>query len=128
MRFLAEAVWYPTALLPSQGVQWQTIDAQTALASLTDGDISLSMRFHFGKDGLVDTFRTEARGRLVGDKMTFAPWEGRFGNYAERSGMRIPLEGEVAWALPSGSKPYYRGMITTLRYDFAAPPETRTKP
>ena len=26
MRFLAEAAWYPTALLPSQGVCWQTVD------------------------------------------------------------------------------------------------------
>lgn len=128
MRFLAEAVWYPTALLPSQGVRWQAIDAQTALASLTDEGISLSMRFHFDKDGLVDTFRAEARGRLVGDKMTFAPWEGRFGNYAERSGMRIPLEGEVAWVLPSGSKPYYRGLITTMRYEFATPSDDRPRP
>ena len=128
MRFFAEAVWYPTALLPSQGVQWKAIDAETALAILTDGDTALSMRFHFGKDGLIDTFRAEARGRLVGDKMTFAPWEGRFWNYAERSGMRVPLEGEVAWVLPGGSKPYYRGVITTLQYEFAAPPEKRPNP
>ena len=128
MRFFAEAVWYPTALLPSQGVQWQAIDAETAIAILTDGDISLSMRFHFDKDGLVDIFRAEARGRLVNDKMTFAPWEGRFWNYAERSGMRIPLEGEVAWVLPDGNKPYYRGLIVTLNYEFAAPSVERSKP
>lgn len=128
MRFFAEAVWYPTALLPSQGVQWQAIDAETAVATLTDGDISLSMRFHFGQDGLIDVFRAEARGRLVGDKMTFAPWEGRFWNYADRNGMRIPIEGEVAWVLPDGSKPYYRGLITTLRYDFGAPSDERSKP
>ena len=128
MRFFAEAVWYPTALLPSQGVQWQAIDAETAVAILTDEDISLSMRFHFGKDGLVDMFRAEARGRLVNDKITSAPWEGRFWNYAERSGMRIPLEGEVAWVSPDGNKPYYRGRIVTLNYEFAAPSFERSKP
>lgn len=128
MRFFAEAVWYPTALLPSQGVQWQAIDAETAVAILTDEDISLSMRFHFGKDGLVDMFRAEARGRLVNDKITSAPWEGRFWNYAERSGMRIPLEGEVAWVSPDGNKPYYRGLIVTLNYEFAAPSFERSKP
>jgi hypothetical protein len=28
MRFFAEAAWYPTALLPSQGVRWQAVDAK----------------------------------------------------------------------------------------------------
>ncbi len=128
MRFFAEAVWYPTALLPSQGVRWQAVDAETAIATLTDADISLSMRFHFGTDGLIDTFRAEARGRMVGDKTTIAPWEGRFWNDAERNGMRVPLEGEVAWVLPGGRKPYYRGQITTLRYEFATPSGDQPKP
>ena len=26
LRFFAEAAWYPTALLPSQGVQWEAVD------------------------------------------------------------------------------------------------------
>lgn len=34
MRFFAEAAWYPTALLPSQGVRWQAVDAHTASARL----------------------------------------------------------------------------------------------
>ena len=34
MRFLAEAAWYPTALLPSQGVRWQGADERSAFATL----------------------------------------------------------------------------------------------
>ena len=30
MRFFAEAAWYPTALLPSQGVVWEAIDDNSA--------------------------------------------------------------------------------------------------
>jgi len=26
MRFFAEAAWYPTALLPSQGVRWEAVN------------------------------------------------------------------------------------------------------
>ena len=37
MRYLAEAPWYPTALLPGQGVRWEPIDDVSARASLTDG-------------------------------------------------------------------------------------------
>lgn len=32
MRFFAEAAWYPTALLPSQGVRWAAIDDRHAAA------------------------------------------------------------------------------------------------
>ena len=37
MRFLAEAAWYPTALLPSQGVHWEAVDDRSAYATLTEG-------------------------------------------------------------------------------------------
>lgn len=30
MRYFAEMPWYPTALLPSQGVQWAEVDATSA--------------------------------------------------------------------------------------------------
>ncbi len=31
MRFFAEAAWYPTALLPSQGVRWDAVDDRSAM-------------------------------------------------------------------------------------------------
>jgi hypothetical protein len=40
------------------------------------------------------------------------PWQGRFWNYDERGGMWVPLDGEVAWLLPEGAKPYWHGHIT----------------
>ncbi|MFZ0257155.1 MAG: DUF6544 family protein, partial [Gammaproteobacteria bacterium] len=46
------------------------------------------------------------------------PWYGRFWNYDERGGMRIPLDGEVAWLLSEGPKPYWRGRITQLVYEY----------
>ena len=117
MRFMAEAAWYPTALLPSQGMQWEPIDASSARATLVDGAIRLSMTFHFGADGLLDTIRAEGRGRTVGDQVIHTPWEGRMSNYQRRDGLLIPLDGEVAWLTPEGRLPYWRGTITELRYD-----------
>ena len=117
MRFMAEAAWYPTALLPSQGMQWEPIDASSARATLVDGEIRLSMTFHFGADGLLDTIRTESRGRTVGDQVIPTPWEGRMSNYQRRDGLLIPLDGEVAWLTPEGRLPYWRGTIIELSYD-----------
>lgn len=119
MRFFAEAAWYPTALLPSQGVRWQAIDAQSARAALADGPLDLTLTFVFGDDDLLHSVRAEARGRTVGGQVVPTPWEGRWSNYQWRDGMRVPLTGEVAWLLPGGDKPYWRGTIRALRYEFA---------
>lgn len=120
MRFFAEAAWYPTALLPSQGVTWTEAGGISARASLRDGDIELVMTFHFSEaDGLIETVDAEERGRSVGGKIVMTPWRGRFWKYAERGGMQIPLEGEVAWITPEGPKPYWRGRINSLEYQFA---------
>ena len=119
MRFMMEAVWYPTALLPSQGARWVAVDAVSADATLVDGAISMTMRFTFDGAGLIETVRADARGALVGGKMVMLPWEGRLSNYQERAGMRVPLTGEVAWAPPGQRKPYWRGTIVAATYGFA---------
>jgi hypothetical protein len=119
MRFFAEAAWYPTALLPSQGVRWEAVDDRSARGTLSDGTINLTMLFTFNERDLIETVYAAARGRTVNGKVIPTPWQGRFWNYAERSGMRVPLNGEVAWVLPEGPKPYWRGTIAEIKYDFA---------
>lgn len=119
MRFFAEAAWYPTALLPSQGVRWEAVDGRSALATLTDGHLSLTLLFRFNEEGLIDSIRAESRGRTVGDKVVPQPWEGRWFDYEVRDGMTVPMRGEVAWMPPEGPKPYWRGRITRMEYEFA---------
>ncbi|HDP99833.1 MAG TPA: hypothetical protein ENN22_11710 [bacterium] len=119
MRFFAEAAWYPTALLPGQGIQWEAIDDHSAKATLTDGSIALTMTFGFNEQGLIETVWAEDRARSVGDQIVPTPWQGRFWNYQERGGMLVPLDGEVAWLLHEGEKPYWRGHIEHIDYEFA---------
>ena len=128
MRFCIEAPWYPTALLPSQGVVWHSVDAQSADAVFTDAGITVNLRFGFGADGLITTIFAAERGRLLGEKLTQAPWQARYSNYAERNNMVIPFQSEAAWLLPDGIKTYYRGLMTTTNYEFKAPPDKKTKP
>jgi hypothetical protein len=119
MRFFAEAAWYPTALLPSQGVRWEAIDDRSANATIVDGPLTLTLLFRFNDAGLIDSFRAEARGGIVGEKMVMAPWEGNFTNYQTRDGVTVPFTGEVAWLRPEGRKPYFRGTVTALTYEFS---------
>ena len=120
MRYLAEAAWYPTALLPSQGVRWAAVDEQSARATLADGAVSATLLVRFDpRTGLIDSVRAEARGRTVGKRVVMTPWEGRWSDYAERDGMRVPLGGEVAWLTPEGRRAYWRGTVTALASEFA---------
>lgn len=119
MRFLAEAPWYPTALLPSQGVSWAAVDDRSATASLTDGAIRLTLLVRFGDDGLITSVHAEGRGYATKGQVLPMPWECRVWDYQVRDGLRVPLAGEVAWLLPDGRRPYWRGRITRLGYELA---------
>lgn len=119
MRWFVEAVWYPTALLPSQGVRWQAVDDRSANATLVDGPVSLTLLFRFNDTGLISSFRAEARGGMVGEVVVMAPWEGSFSNFQTRDGMTVPFTGEVAWVRPQGRKPYFIGNVTSLNYEFS---------
>ncbi len=120
MRWFAEVAWYPTALLPSQGVRWEAVDAYSAHATVVDGPISLTLLFRFNNAGLIGSFRAEARGGMVGDKMIMAPWEGIWSNYQARDGMLVPFTGEVAWMRPEGRRPYFVGTVSSLTFEFSS--------
>ena len=117
LRFFAEAAWYPTALLPSQGVRWEAINDISARATLTDGTAIVSLVFQFNAEGTIATVRAEARYR---DKLTAMPWGGRFWEYSVCNGMLIPLEGEVGWEYPEGTRLYFKGRTTEIHYEFAS--------
>jgi hypothetical protein len=119
MRYFAEAVWYPTALLPSQGVRWEAVDEHAASATMVDDSLSLTLLFRFDDAGLIESFRAESRGGMVDKVMVQAPWEGRFSNYQTRDGMLVPFAGEVAWMRPEGRKTYFKGDVTQLSYELA---------
>ena len=119
MRYFAEAPWYPTALLPCQGVRWEALDDRSANATMVDGPFTLTLLFRFNDAGLIDSFRAESRGGAVaGKEMVMLPWEGRFSNYQKRDGMTVPFAGEVAWMRPEGRKPYFIATVTALTYEF----------
>lgn len=119
MRWLAESAWYPTVLLPSLALRWDGVDERSARATLRDGDLALTLLFTFDEDGLIDAVRADARMRTVGGRVVPTPWQGRFRRYERRNGMLVPIEAEVAWLLPEGARPYWRGRIVDIGYDFA---------
>jgi hypothetical protein len=113
-RHLGEAVWFPTALLPSQGVVWTPLTNATAHASLTVADITVGLDVHFDTEGRIDELFTAARFREVNGRYVATPWRARVSGYHERGGLRVPHEGEVEWRLSTGPLPYWRGRLDSL--------------
>jgi hypothetical protein len=120
-RYLGEAAWLPTALLPSQGVAWTAIAGDRALATLSAGDVTASAEFRFGADGLIESVFVP--NRLFDDGKhppAPRPWQGRHGRYRECEGLLVPSASEVEWLLPAGPFPYWRGRPLTIEYEFGA--------
>jgi hypothetical protein len=117
-RYLAELVWLPTALLPSDRLKWSAIDSHKALATLTDNHTTVSLEFRFNDLGEITGVFAPARYREVNGKYEPTPWAGYFYNYQEKDGMRIPTEGYVEWQLGDRAFPYWKGKIVEVNYDF----------
>ena len=117
-RYLGEAVWFPAALLPRNGVRWTPLSDSSARASLTVGKTSVSCDFHFGTDGLVESVYTASRFRDVDGTPVLTPWEAVVSDYEERNGVLVPSVGEAAWLLPDGRFPYWRGEVRDLDYTY----------
>jgi len=120
MRYFAEAAWYPTALLPSQGVRWKAVDDASASATIVDGPITLTLLVRFDDAGLITSVRADARGAGVGKDgvMVMLPWDCRLSDYRPQDGMLVPMVGEAAWLRPEGRKPYFVGKVKDLGYEF----------
>jgi hypothetical protein len=119
-RWLAEAVWFPTALLPANGVVWEHLEEGMARATLTDGATSVAMDVQFQPNGQIERIRAD-RYRDVDGAGVLTPWTVHLRDYRRVSGMMIPMSGEVEWTLPEGRLVYWRGRVTAARYEFEQP-------
>jgi hypothetical protein len=117
-RYLAEAVWFPTALLPSAGVAWSAVDRHRALATLVDGGTSATLEFRFNERDEIASVYTPARFRESDGHYQAIPWEGHYSDYREYAGMRVPGGAEVAWLSDGEHEPYFRGEMVDLHYVF----------
>jgi len=116
-RYLAEAVWFPTALLPSEGVSWRAIDDHRAQATLTDTGVTASLEFTFNDIGEIVSVFTPKRYREVSGTYEATPWTGRYADYIDVESYRIPTKAEVEWQLKEQVYPYWKATLEQVRYD-----------
>ena len=117
IRFLAEAPWFPTALLPSDYLEWKEIDSNSARAVIKDNGYTALGIFTFNEKGEIIKFVTNDRYMEADGKYFKEQWAGCYRNYQEIEGMKIPMEGEVEWNLSDKDLPYAKLKITDIQYN-----------
>lgn len=123
-RYLAEAVWYPTALLPESGIQWTPLSNHSALATLIDNDVSVSLEFRFNDDNEVTGIYTPGRYQKPHGKYLSTGWEGHFKNYIYQSGLRVPTYGEVGWYSEGEWQCVWKADVTDIKFNFYSTPNS----
>jgi len=116
-RYLAEAVWYPTALLPQFGVVWIAQDDHTAVASLTDSGMTVSLEFKFNDADEVVAIYTSGRFGQFDGTYKKVPWEGHFSEYQRDNGFLLPRQAEVGWYDGDKLKLVWQGRIKQISFN-----------
>lgn len=117
IRFLAEAPWFPTVLLPGDYIEWEEIDSNSARVIIKDKGYIASGIFTFNEKGEIIKFVTNDRYMEADGKYFKEQWAGYYRNYQEIEGMKIPMEGEVEWNLSDKDLPYAKLKITDIQYN-----------
>jgi hypothetical protein len=115
-RFLTEAPWYPTTLLPGKHLEWKGIDSFSAKAVIHDAGYSVSAVFVFDDKGEITKVTTHDRYRKIKGKTERLPWTAYYKNYQEHQGMKIPTEVESEWHLQNGALPYAKLKVREIQY------------
>lgn len=117
-RYLAEAVWFPTALLPSNGVVWESIDKTKAKATISNKETTVSLEFRFDGEGYITSVYSPNRLREQNKQFIPTPWEGEYSCYKEFNGYKVPSRAKVKWYLKSGEYTYFKVYVKDIIYEF----------
>lgn len=114
-RWLAESVWFPTNLLPSERLEWLAIDKNTARLSFKYLNLSLDYLVHFSKAGEIIRMETN-RYMNEGKKET---WILKMKDYKRINGVIVPTTAEATWRIGGVDFPYASFRLTRLEYNVA---------
>jgi hypothetical protein len=93
------------------------VNDSTALATLSDHGVTVSLKFRFnGADEVTATYAPGRWGTFHGHYEQ-RPWEGHFRNYQVHGDVLVPSEGDVGWYVDGRWAPVWRGQMMKIEYD-----------
>lgn len=117
IRYIAESVWFPTALLPNEFLNWEPIDSETARVIINYRGYNLSFIFYFNAKGQIIKLTTEDRFMEEKGEFKKEKWSCYCRKYKKINNVRIPTEGEVEWNLPDKNISYAKLRIIDIEFN-----------
>jgi len=113
LRWLGESILYPTNFLPSDKLNWISIDDNTAKLTFNYQGLSLFFKISFNDIGEI----TEMETKRYMDAKNLETWVIKVADYKELNNMIVPTTFEVLWRLEKGDFSYAKFYITKIEYD-----------
>lgn len=113
MRYLAELMWNPEALLLNRQLDWRVLDARTLAVATGTGGRRCEVRLILDEAGDIIGVEADDRPRLDGRVVTACRWFGRGSDYKTIDGRRIPTQAEAGWLLDGLEFIYWRGRLVS---------------
>lgn len=124
LRWLGEAVWFPTAYLPRNDhpiyegtLNWAEIDNETARLTFEYNGQSVWYDVTINDTGQLIRVETER----CFDRDRKERWVGHLGDYRRVDGLMVPMSIEAVWHFEDGEHSYARFHVTELEYDRPEP-------
>jgi len=118
LRYIGEAVLFPTALLPSEHIRWEPIDENSAKAIVSDKGNRGVYRFYFSDVGEIIRYESNDRYDRIDDKLQKVGSVAYRSHYKEINGIKVPTRFSIVRILPDGThEEFWKGEITEIKYD-----------
>lgn len=111
-RWLAESVWFPTNLLPSQKISWSAIDYNHAKLIFSYLDVKLCFEVEINEIGEIISMETERYMDI--DKLE--PWIIKLSKYKKMNSVNVPTKINVSWRLKKSEFTYAKFNVSKIEY------------
>ncbi|MBU0558312.1 MAG: hypothetical protein KJ799_02480 [Bacteroidetes bacterium] len=116
-KYFSDAVFFPSALLPSVNVKWIQVAPLIARGTFWDKNIRIGADFHFDEDGNILKITSEDKYRITKQGFQRSHFTIVFSDYKEFDGLKIPTSAEATWNLPGRDFLFSKYTINDLSYD-----------
>ncbi|MDF2865359.1 MAG: hypothetical protein K0R72_168 [Clostridia bacterium] len=114
---LSEMIFLPTVAL-QEYVVWESIDQNTAKATVTYNGNTVSAVFKFKDDGEMLSAETDDRYMDEGNgKSSKQKWIVEASEYIEENGIKHPSKAKAIWKLDTGDYTYFDGKDIKIKYN-----------
>ena len=116
-RYISEAVLFPTKLIPSQNLDWNILDSNTAEIKFKDGELSIVAKLYFNSENLISKIETYDKYRALEEGYERSLYTIYLSEYKKLNGFMIPTYIEAEWDLKSGKFKYGKFRIENIEYE-----------